>query len=62
MFQYRLSQELEGDVSIYYLEQHEKALEVFANAIDLKTLDSKVPASSVRIRVERLLIKRHWPP
>ena len=36
----------------YYLGQYEKALEVFAQVIDPKTLTPKVPASSERVRTE----------
>jgi len=43
---------LEDGLTYYYLEQYEKALEVFAQAIDLTTLHPKVPASSVRVRIE----------
>jgi transcriptional regulator with XRE-family HTH domain/tetratricopeptide (TPR) repeat protein len=43
---------LEDGLTYYYLDQYEKALEVFAHAVDLTTLDPKVPASSVRTRVE----------
>jgi len=34
----------------YHLEQFEKSLDIFAQAIDPKTLAPKVPASSERVR------------
>jgi transcriptional regulator with XRE-family HTH domain len=43
---------LEDGLTYYHLEQYEKALEVFAKAVDPTTLTSKVPASSVRVRIE----------
>jgi transcriptional regulator with XRE-family HTH domain len=43
---------LEDGMTHYHLGQYEKALEIFDQAIDLKTLAPKVPASSERVRVE----------
>lgn len=43
---------LENGLTNYHLEQYEKALEVFAQAIDPQTLTSKVPPSSERVRIE----------
>ncbi len=43
---------LDDGLTYYYMEQYEKALEVFAQAIDLETLHPKVPISSVRVHVE----------
>ncbi len=43
---------LDDGLTYYYLEQHEKALEVFAQAIDPKTLTPKVPIASLRTHVE----------
>jgi transcriptional regulator with XRE-family HTH domain len=43
---------LDDGLTYYHLEQYEQALGVFANAIDLKTLEPKVPVSSERVRIE----------
>jgi len=43
---------MEDGLTYYHLEQYEKALEIFGQAIDLKTLAAKVPASSERVRIE----------
>jgi transcriptional regulator with XRE-family HTH domain/tetratricopeptide (TPR) repeat protein len=43
---------VEDGLTWYYLGQYEKALEVFASAIDLTTLNPKVPVASVRVRIE----------
>jgi hypothetical protein len=43
---------LEDGLTCYHLEQYEKALQVFGNAIDFPTFKPLVPASSERVRLE----------